>query len=182
MKFSATVLLLVSLLVSCNSVALAGGYIEYSPPQEKVADKILPADTAMPSPPVERIIERTVVEKAPAKPAPAQGLALGFHGNYPTITFVGTDLEIEAGYTSRFSDASAVLRGAGVAWASEDRYTLIKAGLAVFPGAIPTWGIYGELEQFLTPTVSISGALYPIKSGSGQSIWGDAIVSGRVYL
>ena len=180
MKFS--VLLLVSLLVFCNSVALAGGFVDVRHTSRKIpVERVLPPDTAMPSPPIERTIER-VVEKAPAKPAPAQGLALGFHGNYPTVTFVGTDLEIEAGYTSRFSDASAVLRGAGVAWASEDRYTLIKAGLAVFPGNGPAWGVYGELEQFLTPTVSISGALYPIKSGNGQTIWGDAIVSGRVYL
>lgn len=179
MKF--LVALLVSALVFCNSVALAGGYSEYSPPQEKVVEKILPPDTAMPSPPIEKIIER-VVEKAPAKVAPSRGLAIGFCGNYPTLAYVGIDLEIEAGYTSRFSDASAVVRASGVFYASDDCWTQLKAGLGVFPGDGPLWGVYAELEQFLAPSVSVSGSLWPIKSGNNQTIIGDAVVSGRLYL
>lgn len=184
----------VSLLLCLSSISFAGAFVpneeEYIPPEPPV--QVQPEKSSMQSvlqrgpvwgqaefkPSAESIIKQAIDQ---IHPAPQQGMAAGLNGFYPSLSYRGINAEVEIGYSNRAGDQSGIISGSGIIWESKDRWTATKAGLSVFPGGAPAWGFFVGLEQYLAKNISISANLYPLKGG-GQTIIGDATISGRMYF
>jgi len=182
MKNMAAVSLLLLLLVSCNTVALAGGYVDSSPVVSS-PDKIIAPDSPMPPPPIveTKIVER-IVEKTPPKPDRSYGFAAGIIGQYPVLVWAGSDFEIAAGYSSRLGDQSAIIQGAGYFYKSADGWTNLKAGLALFPGNGPLCGLFAGAEQFITSNISLTGDIHGIQFGNDKTNLCVGVLGARVYF
>lgn len=190
------------LLLLCFSLpSFAGGYVPdqtgpndetYTPPDSRLKQVLENPPVEPESSSIQTVwgkgsfrqspeeIAKQVVEQL--RPIPKQGVAVGIYGGFPTLSYVGSDVEIEAGYTRILSDQRAVIRGAGNIWKSADKYTSLKAGLAIFPDSIPCWGLFVGIEQFITPNVSVAGDMYPFQSGSGVTNLAIGVLGARYYL
>ena len=134
---------------------------------------------------IERVIEKQpyiikTIEKLPPQPRAVDGLAVGINGMYPTLSFTDKDTSIEIGYTNRNGNQSVLVCGQGVAW--RKGWTRVKVGLELTPGGTAAWGFGICLEQYLTKDISLSGTIYPVRSGNGTNITGDTGFGARVYF
>ena len=162
-------LFLILLLVLCLSPASFAG--AYAPPD---FDDVL----AKPEP-APQIITNTIVQK-PEPIKPAEGLAIGCEGFYPTLSFSKNDWTMSAGYTSRSGNQSVLVSARGDFYAKDS--TKLHAGLSLYPGSDLGAGVFVGLQQFITDKVSIGADLYAIRFGSIPAVIGDAVVVGRLYL
>lgn len=134
--------------------------------------KVLPAREV-------QIIEKRV--EAP-RVSVSEGFATGLHYGYPVLAYKTGDYDFECGYRNIRNDQMGLLRAGYTIWQRPETWTYLKNGLAYFPGTSPEFGFYVELENYITPNVSISGAIYPIRlSTSGPSIVSDAAIGARCY-
>jgi hypothetical protein len=174
------------LLLACLAIpSFAGAYVE---PDEQIIAPIQPIveiaapDLPAPAPIRERVIERRVFQAK--KPTPASGLAVGFYGQLPSVAYKNDMADLELGVSLRGSGANQVaVRGAGPIYTTADKYTEIKLGLAVFTDQLANRVALSVLaEQYVSDKVSISGELLPVIVGGGQTDYGQAIISGRMYF
>ncbi|MFA5114392.1 MAG: hypothetical protein WC529_08930 [Candidatus Margulisiibacteriota bacterium] len=173
----------------------------------KAKDRIIPPNSPMPCPPVQGPVQTqdldnevpTVTPVAPAAPsspaAPAVWgrssfkskprrsiFAVGFYGDLPTLTISPRpENEITLGLTACNGDLRAVIRGAGSLYQSADPLTTVKAGLSVFPGDVPAWGVFVGFEQKIAENLRLFADLYPVMAG-GQTVIGRVIYGGRIDL
>lgn len=125
-------------------------------------------------------IDRTQVV-SDVKQYPCEGFAAGFHGAVPTVSYDDGSLDLEIGYTKIAGDQSGLVRAGWKVWDSEDKWTVVKLGGAMFPGTVPVYGVYAEAEQYLTRTASVLGTIYPVKFGDAD-ILSQAAIGGRIRL
>lgn len=121
-----------------------------------------------------------VVEKE--KPMPSNGFYTGFSENYPVLGYDFGDLTAEIGYTSIASNQSGIIKGDWTFYRSEDKYTELKLAGAIYPGTAPLYGILIGAEQYLTPSISISGYIAPIKTGDGVDIISSSAIGTKLYF
>jgi hypothetical protein len=122
-------------------------------------------------------------EKEPVPRVKAcDGFAFGIHYDYPTLAYKAGDYDFEIGYRDIRGDRMGLLRSGYTLWKLDEQWTYVRNGIAFFPGNEPAFGLYGEIEQYLTNCISISGAIYPIRlSTQGSSIVSDATFGARCY-
>lgn len=178
-------LLVLLLFLSLSVPVFAGAYVPWY--EDTRPQKLRPATETVstkPAPEVVKYVETKTVEKLVErpKPAPSKGFAAGIYGLYPTLSYAGTDYEIEGGYTSLLSDQSAIIRGAGNFWQSPDKWTTLKAGLSIFPGDGPLCGLFVGAEQYITPSISLIGDIYPVKFGNDKTTIAEGTIGARSYF
>jgi len=122
-----------------------------------------------------------VKEVVTPKPEPSKGLAVGFHGAIPTITYNGKWYDVEVGYSSINSDPRGIVK-AGLSWISDhEDYTILKTGLALIKDNGTRIGLYGGAEQYIEKSISVTGDVYVLTSGDTTDIL-TATVGGRLYF
>lgn len=139
--------------------------------EEKVADPK----------PVKIIKQTDVIREKYIKPAPYQGLSVGFHGAIPSISYDFGLIDLEGGYTSVAGDQVGLLKAGFKFWEAEDKYASIKLGGSCFIGGVPEYGIFIEAEQYISEYSSILGAIYPARSG-GQDNFCEGIIGARLHI
>ena len=174
-----TIAVIVCLMLLCG-LASAGGMstkkpinpvTEWSDPWEVSDAQPIKVQT------IEKIITKEIVRE---KPDPSQGFATALHGSYPGLIFKTGILEGGVYYTKVRGDQSGIINGAVVLHRSDDRYTELKLGASFYSGlANLNYGIYGELEQYLTDYASAVGIIYILRDNDSLS---EAMVGGRWYL
>lgn len=166
------------LLVTCVS---AGG-MSTKKPINRVSAYEDPWEVSDAAPIKVQTIEKTIVKEIHREnPEPSQGLGIGFHSQIPEVSFDLGLIDLACGYTSIASDQSGIIRGGLKFYESEDKYTRMRVGASMFPGTQPEYGIYLQLEANLTSSISLSGFLYPARSG-GQSNLSEAFVGACLKI
>ncbi|MEA3493762.1 MAG: hypothetical protein U9R38_05190 [Candidatus Margulisiibacteriota bacterium] len=139
-----------------------------------------PADIVESQPIVQPTIITNVVEKE--KPKPSEGFYTGFSEIYPILGYDFGDLSAELGFTSIAGDRSGIIKADWTFWRSKDKYTELKLAGAMYPGTAPLYGLLIGVEQYLTPSLSISGYIVPIKTGDGVEILSSSAIGMRLYF
>lgn len=131
--------------------------------------------------PVTIVEKNTIIREVYEKPEPVIGLGIGFHNRIPTVSYDFGLFDVEAGAISIAGDRYGVIKGGLRFYESQDKYTKMRVGAAYFPGTTPEYGIYGEVEQNISATVSILGCVYPARAG-GQQNYLEAAIGGRLKI
>lgn len=136
--------------------------------------KVLPA----------REVQIITKEKEPAPRVKAcEGFATGLHYGYPVLAYKTGDYDFEIGYRNFKNDQMGLLRAGYTFWKLPEMWTYLKNGVSYFPGNEPAYGIFFEIENYITNCISVSGAIYPIRiSTTGPSIVSDAAIGARAYF
>lgn len=134
---------------------------------------------------VVKIIEKPVITKEVIKeprPVPSEGLAIGMHGAMPKLAWKYGMLDISGGYTSLAGDQKALVKIVVPFYQSQDRWTQLKAGGAVVLDSVNSYGCLLEVEQYLTPSVSVIGDVYLLRGSSTGTDIGVGALGGRLYI
>jgi hypothetical protein len=175
----AALLIALVLAVPC----FAGAFVPTDAPLiANPPDKVLAPDTPMPSPPIEKIIERQIVMKEAKEIVKQYGLTAGIAGNYFTLGYSRPDLFIEAGVKDDNCDKSALIRAGGKLMAYPDKQTDLQVGLSLNPGLTgPSVGIFAGLERYLAERISLN-ANVSYCFGNGAYIYPAVSVGAKVVL
>lgn len=137
---------------------------------------------------ITKLVEEKVMEElakndiGPNIVAPSEGFALGIHGIYPEVSYDFGLMTLGVGYTSVLDDQSGLIRGSALFYSSDDMLTEMSVGVAMFPGNGPLYGMFVKVEQFITHSVSVSGAIYGLKSGNDQTIISEGVLGAKLYI
>ena len=186
---SLALLLLVSLVLALPSLA-GGNYQrkeirvveEYVAPDEYKQSQPEPESYSSNPMPKIKYIKETVVIRELVKISPHYGFALGTHGHYPILAFQGSDYGLEVGYTKIGSDQQGLVRlRKHLLCAAGDDLTRVGVSIAAFPGTVFDLGTSLYVERYISPDTSLAFDIYPVKTGN-ISVFGDAVLSGRLYF
>ncbi|MCK4782528.1 MAG: hypothetical protein KAV87_02175 [Desulfobacteraceae bacterium] len=168
--------IIIVLLLIMSTASFAGGFQRKAVRKVDAPQTQTIRETLKSGQPAQKIkVIREVVHVYEEKPAPAQGLAVGFHGAVPTAIYNGGWYDAEIGYSSVDSDPQGLVK-AGLSWAD------LKFGLAWIQDNGARIGGYVGREHYIGKNVSLTGDIYLLTSGENRTDILTAVIGGRLYL